>query len=122
MQDSNPYTSTLNANRSAKKYSDRIWFGVASTIGFVVLLFAHRSYFTGYAVIVCPLWEYYLIEARNGFPSLKGTAIGGPDNAMVSTMVIHFIISVLIGLSVNGVRWIVRKASSRITQSQHERS
>ena len=114
--------STLDASKSARKYSDRIWFGVAFIIGFVFLLFTHRSYFTGYAVIVCPLWEYYLIEARNGFPSLNGTAIGGPDNAMVSTMAIHFVISVLIGLSVNGVRWIVRRVSSRETHSQHERS
>lgn len=108
MQDPNPYISTLDANKSAKKYSEHIWFGIAFLIGFVVLLFTYQSYFTGNAVIVCPLWQYYLIEAGNGFPSLTGTAIGGPDNAMVSNMAIHFIISVLIGLSVNGVRWIVR--------------
>jgi hypothetical protein len=117
MQDSNPYTSTLDASRSAKKYSDRIWFGSAFLISFVVLLFTYRSYFTGNAVISCPLWQYYLIEAKNGFPSLTGTAIGGPDNAIVSTFAIHFVISMLIGLSVNGVRWIVRRGTSRKTNS-----
>jgi hypothetical protein len=122
MQDSNPYSSTLAASKSATKYSELIWFVIGFVIGFVVLLFSYQSYYTGSAVIVCPLWQYYLIDAKNGFPSLTGTTIGGPDNPIVSTIAIHFAISTFIGLSVNGVRWIVRTGTSRRTNSQHEQS
>jgi hypothetical protein len=122
MQDSNPYSTTLAASKSAKKYSERFWFAIGFLIGFVVLLFSYQSYYTGYAVIVCPLWQYYLIEAKNGFPSLTGTRIGGSGNPIVATMAIHFAISAVIGLSVNGVRWIVRTVTSRKTNSQHKQS
>ena len=122
MQDSNPYSSKLAASKSAKKYNERFWFCLGFLIGFVVLLFSYQSYYAGNAVILCPLWQYYLIEAKNGFPSLTGTTIGGPVNSIVSSIAIHIAVSALIGLSVNGVRWIVRTKTSRKTNPPHEQS
>lgn len=57
--------------------------------------------------MACSLWQYYLMEARNGFPSLLGTSVGGPRNAILETMAIHLGLSALLGLMVCGVRWIV---------------
>ncbi len=121
-QEPNPYTITLPANASATKYCGRIWFVIASLVGFLGLLFTYHGYNTGQVVIVCPLWQYYLIEARNGFPSLTTAKIGGYDNAIVATMAIHLGISALVGLTVSAVRWGVRRVQKTFrtqTNSQH---
>ena len=106
-QEPNPYTTPKQTKASASKFRGRNWFIAPAVLCFLGLLFTNRYYYTGKVLIACPLWQYYVIEARNGFPSLMGTPLGGPRNAIVSTMAIHLGLSVLFGMLVYGLRWIV---------------
>jgi hypothetical protein len=106
-QEPNPYTTPKDTKASASKSRGRNWFIAPAVLCFLGLLFTNRYYYTGKVLIACPLWQYYVIEARNGFPSLMGTSLGGPRNAIVSTMAIHLGLSVLFGMLVYGLRWFV---------------
>lgn len=106
-QEPNPFTVPIDTKSDASKSRDRYWFIASTMLGFLGLLFKKQYYFTGQALIVSPLWRYYVIEVRNGFPSLSGTSIGGPKNLIVATMAIHLGLSVLFGLLVYGIRWLV---------------
>ena len=106
-QDPNPNTTLVDTRATASKFRGRNWFIVPTMIGFIGLLFTNQYYYTGKVLISCPLWQYYVMEARNGFPSLIGTSLGGPKNAVLSTMAIHLGLSALLGLLVYGLRWLV---------------
>jgi hypothetical protein len=106
-QDPNPYTASPDTKASAAKTRGRRWFIAATTIGFLGLLFTNQHYYTGRVVIACPLWQYYAIEARNGFPSFAGAPLGGPENAILSTIAIHLGLSALLGILVYGLRWLM---------------
>lgn len=103
-----PYASSAAAE-STTKNRGRIWFFVSTMIGFIGFLFTNHYYHTGRGVIAYSLWQCYLMEARNGFPSLMGAELGGPQNAIVTTFVIHLGLSIFLGLIVYGVRCIVRR-------------
>ncbi|XZE36362.1 hypothetical protein SH501x_001928 [Pirellulaceae bacterium SH501] len=106
-QEPNPHTMPKDAKVSASKSRGRHWFIAPAVLCFLGLLFTNRYYYTGKVLMACPLWQYYMMEARKGFPSLMGTSLGGSRNAIVSTMVIHLGLSVLLGMIVYGLRWFV---------------
>jgi hypothetical protein len=112
-QNPNPYTSSPDTKTSASKSGGRRWFVFATMIGFVGLLFTNQHYYTGRGVIACQLWQYYFIEARNGFPSLVGAPLGGPENSILSTVAIHLGFSVLFGIFVYGLRWLVLRGRNK---------
>jgi hypothetical protein len=103
-QEPNPYTTPKDSKASASKSRSRNWFIAPTMLCFLGLLFTNQFYYTGKGLIACPLWQYYVIEARNGFPSLIGTTLGGPKNAIVTTMAIHLGLSALLGMLVYGLR------------------
>jgi hypothetical protein len=110
--DPNPYTPLdtplVDTRAVESKFPGRSWFIVPTMISFIGLLFTNHYYHTGKVLISCLLWQYYVIEARNGFPSLIGFAIlGGPENDILSTMASHLGLSALPGLLVYGLRWLV---------------
>jgi hypothetical protein len=104
-QDPDPDTPTTYINSSAPKSRGRTWFIVVAMIGFLGLLFTNHFYHTGGSVISCSLWQYYLLESSNGFPSLTGTTLGGPQNAVFMTLAIHLGLSAMMGWIACGVRW-----------------
>ncbi|MCA9106702.1 MAG: hypothetical protein KDA83_14870, partial [Planctomycetales bacterium] len=88
----------------------RIWFIAPFILCFLGLLFTKHYYFTGRVLIACRLWQYYMIEAYQGFPSLIGTSLGGPENAIVTIVALHLGLSVLPGMIVHGIRWAVLRS------------
>jgi hypothetical protein len=82
-------------------------------ICFLGLLLTRQHYYTGRVVIACSLWQYYVIEARNGFPSFAGAPLGGPENAILLTMATHLGLSALFGILVYGLRWFVLRGRNK---------
>ena len=116
MTDKSPYAPPPDEGAPVRPPAGlRRWFLAGFALVFVgVLVFMKQFAWhpSGQALILCPLWQYYLIECRRAFmPTMLGPMSGGGSAAVV-VFVEHLVISVLGGTVSLGagvvVRWLRR--------------
>ena len=94
------------------------WFVIGFVLVFVGMSLGVTMYPlapSGDAVIRCPLWQYYVIEAGRGgwiSPGTLGPTSGG-SSAATTTAVQHVLCSCIGGVVVVGMGWAVRRFRAR---------
>lgn len=96
------------------------WFIAGFAVVFVGMALVVTMYPilpSGRGVLACPLWRYYLIEARRAMSSLRNVGPGsGSSSAALVTAVQHIVCSSLGGAATWGAAWAIRRLKAREQQ------
>ena len=96
------------------------WFLAGFLLVFVGMLLGIRTgYYTGAAVVECPLWQYYLLELKRNlqWTQTLGPASGSSSYALM-TFVEHALVSLAAGAALAGIAWVIRVAGRQAETSE----
>lgn len=93
-----------------------LWFVTGFVVVFVGMLFGITIYSMDRSgVAATPLWQYYVIELRNGgwFLSKSLGTASGSSSAAITTPLQHVLWSSIGGAVMAGIGWAVRRFQAR---------
>ncbi len=83
-------------------------------VGMALVVTMYPMLPSGQAVIACPLWQYYLVEARRALTPAGGLGpASGSGSSAIVTALEHFVCSLIGGAVALGIGWSVRRLKSR---------
>lgn len=106
-------TNERIATQPRRKARLWLWFLAGFLSMFVLLAFSVTAMTVqGDGVMLCKLWQYYIIEVRRALgPTNLGPATGSSSTAVIWALQ-HILFSAAGGAAVAGLRWLVEKIRS----------